>query len=114
MEMGSVLFLMASYMVIGLLFSMHYANENFEDDCGSEFFYKIFGGWCDKSNVSYTGTMMLFSIVCWPIYLFTMAHSILWIIHFALTELIMCLYKVVKGIKETMQKKQTINKEEGS
>lgn len=108
MEMASILFLIACYMVIGLVFSMHYANENFEDDCGSELFYKLFGGWCEKNNVSYSATMVLFSVVCWPTYLFTMAHSVLWVIHFALTELIMVICKIVKGIKANVVKSKKV------
>jgi hypothetical protein len=101
MEMASVLFLIACYMGIGLIFSFYYSSYNVEE-WGSEFFYGLFGNWCDKNNVSYVLLMVVYSIFLWPTFLLTMAHSVMYVIQKALTELIVGLYRLCVAIKKTV------------
>lgn len=104
MGLAGILTLIGFYMVIGLILSFHYANDNFEDDMGSELFYKLFGGWCEKNNASYPITMILFSMACWPVYIITMAHSIVYGVWLVVSMLAMEIYKISKGIKATVLK----------
>lgn len=101
MEMASVLFLIACYMVIGLIFSIYYSSDNVEE-WGSEFFYGLIGEWCEKNNVSYSLTMAFFSMVCWPVYIITMAHSIIWVICMMVSMLTVETFKLSKALKNTV------------
>lgn len=101
MEMASVLFLIACYMGIGLVFSFYYSSYNVEE-WGSEFFYGLFNNWCEKHNVNYVLLMVVYSMFLWPTFLLTMVHSLMHVIQMALTQLVIGLYRLGVAIKKTV------------
>lgn len=103
MDLASVLFLIACYMGIGLVFSFYYSSYNVEE-WGSEFFYGLFNNWCEKHNVNYVLLMVVYSMILWPTFLLTMAHSVLWVVKMACRDLCVGVYRLGKGFKNTVIK----------